>query len=61
MAWVIAYKYTSTAIVGSTKVEQLEEIVGAIEVQKKITPEVEGKINKILNNQPYPGLDPRAP
>lgn len=57
MAWVIAYKYTSTAIVGATKVEQLEDIVGAIEVQKKLTPQVEDKINKILNNQPFPGFD----
>lgn len=61
MAYVISYKYTSTAIVGATKPEQLEEIVGALEFQKKITPEVVDKINKIFNNQPFPGFNQRAP
>lgn len=61
MAWVISYQYTSTAIVGATKPEQLEEIVGAVKLQKKITPEILERINKIFNNQPFPGIDQRAP
>lgn len=40
MAWVLYYKNTSCAITGATKLEQLDDIVGAFDVIKKLTPEI---------------------
>ena len=52
LAWVINFKYTSTAIIGARSVEQLENSLASLELVKKLTPEVEGKINKLLDNNP---------
>jgi len=40
MAWVISNPNVSTAITSSTKDGQLEESVKAVEVYKKLTPEL---------------------
>ncbi|KAG8748420.1 hypothetical protein FRC10_005967 [Ceratobasidium sp. 414] len=44
----------STVILGASTPEQLIENLKALEVVKKITPEVREKINKILDNTPTP-------
>lgn len=46
------FKYVSTAILGARNVKQLEENVKALEVIPKLTPEIEAKVNKILDNAP---------
>jgi len=50
LAWAIANRDVSTAILGATKESQLEENVKAVEIVSKITPQVEERIRKILNN-----------
>ena len=41
MAWVIKNRDVSSAITGASHVDQLTDIVGAVQVQKKITPEID--------------------
>jgi len=57
LAWLIKNKDVSTAIIGSKKPEQLEENIKAIELAKNITPEIEEKLEKVLNNRPEAGFD----
>lgn len=57
MAWVIANKDVSTAITGCSKIEQLEEVVKAVQIYHKITPEVSKKIEDLLGNRPDFGTD----
>ena len=52
MAWVAKFKYISTVILGARNIKQLEENLKAMEVIPKLTPEIEAKINKILDNAP---------
>jgi len=59
LAWTLRNKDVSTAIIGARRISQLEENVKAIEDIKKITPEVEEQIEKILNNQPDLEFDAR--
>jgi len=54
LAWCLLHPNVSTIILGATKPEQLEENVKAIEVYKKITPEIKARIHKILANEPTP-------
>ncbi len=66
LAWAIANRDVSTAILGATKESQLEENVKAVEVIKKITPQIEERIRKILKNDPdqftnYSSLMPYPP
>jgi aryl-alcohol dehydrogenase-like predicted oxidoreductase len=42
----------STAITGARNVSQLEDSIKALELYKKLTPEIEEKIEKILQNRP---------
>ncbi len=48
IAWCVRNPHVSTAILGASKVEQLENNLGALEVLPKLTPEVMGKIEEIL-------------
>lgn len=57
IAWVIKFPYTSTAIFGARNVEQLQKCLKALEVSKKLTNELEGRINKILNTHPPARMD----
>jgi len=57
LAWLVKNKDVSTAIIGSKKPEQLEENIKAVELAKNITPEIEEKLEKVLNNQPQAGFD----
>jgi aryl-alcohol dehydrogenase-like predicted oxidoreductase len=57
LAWVIVNKDVSTAILGCSSKAQLEENLGAIQVAKKLTPEILERIEKILNNRPTARFD----
>lgn len=57
LAWTIVNSDTSTCIFGATKVEQVEDNIKALEVASKWTPEIEEKIEKLLDNQPEPAMD----
>jgi voltage-dependent potassium channel beta subunit len=60
LAWTIANKDVSTAIFGATKVEQVDDNIKAIELYKKLTPEIFEKIEKILDNRPKPTMNFRT-
>ena len=57
VAWVIANKDVSTCILGSSKVIQLEENFKALELYKKLTPEILTEIETILDNCPKGEMD----
>ena len=48
IAWCLHNPHVSSVITGATKVEQLLENVGAIQVKAKLTPDVIKKINSIV-------------
>lgn len=50
IAWVLKNRLVASAITGATKVAQVEENLKGLEV--KITPEIDAKIEEILNNKP---------
>ena len=57
VAWVIANKDVSTCILGASKVSQLNENFTALEVYKKLTPEILTEIETILDNCPKGEMD----
>jgi len=57
LAWVIKNKDVSTAIMGGSKVEQVEQNLQAINFVEKITPEIEERLEKIVESKPHPGTD----
>ena len=57
IAWVLKFKYTSTAVLGARNIGQLESNIKSMEVVPKLTEEVEARINKILNNPPEARID----
>jgi len=52
LAWCLKNENVSTVILGATKVEQLEENFKALDIVKKITPEINEEIEKVLENKP---------
>lgn len=52
LAWVLKNKDVSTAIIGASKIEQVESNLKAIEIMEKITPEIEARLSKALDNTP---------
>jgi voltage-dependent potassium channel beta subunit len=48
IAWCLHNPHVSSVITGATKIEQLQENVGAIEVKSKLTPEIMKQIDVIL-------------
>lgn len=60
MAWVLANKDVSSAITSASRPEQIEDIVKAVQVYKKITPEINKELDDILENQPFSGIDFRT-
>lgn len=56
IAWTIKNPHVTTAILGATKKQQLEENLKALEVLPKITEEVTQKIEGILQNKPHMDL-----
>ena len=57
MAWVINNPDVSTAITGATIIEQLQDTVKAVEVRKKLTPEIERRLQKSFRTAPAGKLD----
>lgn len=57
MAWVINNPDVSTAITGVTRIEQLEDTVKAVAVRRKITPEIERRIEDLFQTAPKGKLD----
>jgi len=60
LAWVIKNKDVSTALIGSSKVSQLEENLKALQFVDKITPDIAEKIEEVLKNRPDPGMNTRT-
>jgi voltage-dependent potassium channel beta subunit len=52
LAWILHRKEVSSVITGATRVEQLDENLGAAEVVEKLTDDVLDAIEKILEVQP---------
>jgi aryl-alcohol dehydrogenase-like predicted oxidoreductase len=52
IAWCVKNPNVSTVLLGATKVEQLMENLGALEIVPLLTPEVLEEIEKILGNKP---------
>ena len=52
LAWCLRNPHVSTVITGASRVEQLEDNLGALEVVAKLTPEVLEKIEGLLSNKP---------
>jgi voltage-dependent potassium channel beta subunit len=56
IAWTIRNPHVTTAILGATRVEQLEENLKALEVVPLLTPDVMAEIDTILGNKPVMDL-----
>ena len=56
IAWTIKNPNVTTAILGATKKEQLQENLKAQDVLSLLTPDVLGQIEKILQNKPFMDL-----
>lgn len=56
IAWTIRNPHVTTAILGATRIEQLEENLKALEVLPLLTPEVMSEIDTILGNKPVMDL-----
>jgi aryl-alcohol dehydrogenase-like predicted oxidoreductase len=53
IAWTIKNPNVTTAILGATKKEQLQENLRALEILPTLSPEVMDNIEKILQNKPF--------
>lgn len=60
LAWVIKNKDVSTAIFGATRVEQVIDNIGAIEVSNRLTPELLQRIEVLLDNAPQTPMNFRT-
>ncbi|MDZ4757330.1 MAG: aldo/keto reductase [Bacteroidota bacterium] len=56
LAWVLKNEHVSTAILGASKVEQLDENLKALDAAALFTAEVMEKIDTILGNKPVQAL-----
>ncbi len=52
LAWCLKNPHVSTAIMGASRVEQLQDNLQALEVVDRLTPEVMEKIETALGNKP---------
>jgi aryl-alcohol dehydrogenase-like predicted oxidoreductase len=57
LAWTIYNKDVSTALIGASRVSQVEDNIKALALSKKLTPEVLEKIETILGNRPSTGMN----
>jgi len=60
IAWTIKNPHVSTTILGATKVSQLQENLGALEVAARITPSEMEQVEAVLQNRPAQEFDWRA-
>ena len=58
LAWVAKKPTTSTVILGASRPEQVVDNLKALQVIPKLTPEIEAKIEEILDNKPAPEVSP---
>ena len=54
IAWCLANPNVSTVILGASRLAQLEENLGALDLLPRLTPEVLERIEEILANRPEP-------
>ncbi len=54
IAWCVKNEDVSTAILGASKIEQLRDNLGALDVLPKLTSEIMEEIEGILDNKPEP-------
>jgi voltage-dependent potassium channel beta subunit len=52
IAWCVRNPNVSTAILGASRPEQLEETLDSLDVVKLLTPDIEGLIEDVLDNKP---------
>jgi voltage-dependent potassium channel beta subunit len=52
LAWCLKNSNVSTVITGASRPEQVRENMGALEVAAKLTPEIMGRIDGVLQNKP---------
>jgi len=57
IAWLLRLPEMTSVILGASKISQLKENLKAVEIKSKLTPEVLGNIEDILDNNPCPGVD----
>ncbi|CAG9327061.1 unnamed protein product [Blepharisma stoltei] len=57
LAWVIKNPDVTTAILGASSPAQLDGSLAAVEVMKKLTPEVLARIEDLLGNRPAPSMN----
>jgi len=57
LGWAIRNKDVSTCIFGASKPSQVDDNVKAVEIYHKITPEIEERIEKLLDNRPASNMD----
>jgi voltage-dependent potassium channel beta subunit len=50
LAWILLNPHVSTVITGASRVEQIHENMKAIDVVKKITPEIKARIEEIVGD-----------
>ncbi len=60
LAWCLANKDVDLAIMGASRVSQLEENLRAIDVARKWTPEIEKRVEEVMGNQPEPPMNWRT-
>ncbi|CAG9314358.1 unnamed protein product [Blepharisma stoltei] len=56
LSWVIKNPDVSTAIMGASASHHLDDNLGAVDVMKKLTPEVLARIEDLLGNRPAPSM-----
>ena len=54
LAWALSNPNVSTILLGATRVSQLEENLGAVEVARRLSPEHLAHIESVLGNRPEP-------
>ena len=57
LAWTCANKDTSVALMGFSRLSQVADNIGALTVLAKWSPEIEAKVEAILENMPTPEID----
>jgi voltage-dependent potassium channel beta subunit len=60
LAWTLKNKDVSTALCGFSRVSQIEDNVKAVDLYKKLTPEIEERLEKLLSNRPDAGFNPKT-
>ena len=60
LAWCLVNKDVSVAVMGASKPEQVVDNLGALEVMKRWTPEVDKKFEEIMGSAPAQPLNWRT-